>query len=221
MGLLSPLIRDCLWPEAEEIKGRLLDIGCGNLPYRELFRHVDEYVGLDREMRFHAQERSDVIFTIGSADALPFEKESFDAILATQVIEHLPRPSVFFEECHRVLKPGGKGIITFPLVNPLHELPYDYWRYTEYGVRHLCKQYGLRVAKVQPMGGGWITVGFILYHFLYSRGEQRASQRIRSFYHRIGQWLFVLLQNMDKRWPYPELPVNYTMICQKPGNLLS
>ena len=42
MGLLSPLIRDCLRAGAEGIRGQLLNIGCGNLSYRDLFCHVDE-----------------------------------------------------------------------------------------------------------------------------------------------------------------------------------
>ncbi len=122
MGLLSPLIRQHLRPHAKEIGGRLLDIGCGNQPYRDLFPNVHEYVGLDRERRYKAHEHVDLIFSKGTAEALPFANEVFNAVMATQVIEHLPEPAAFFQEAHRVLKPGGKGIITFPLVNPLHEL---------------------------------------------------------------------------------------------------
>lgn len=215
MGLLSPLIKDYLRPELRDIKGVLLDIGCGDLPYRELCNNVDKYVGLDREVRFRPQENFDVIFGIGNATELPFKMDSFDTILSTQVIEHLSQPLFFFKECYRVLKPGGTGIMTFPLVNPLHELPDDYWRYTEYGLRQLCLLCGLKVEKVKPMGGGWTTLGFILYYFLYSRGERQASDRVKSIFHLAGRWFFSIMQYLDKHWPYPELPVNYMVILRK------
>jgi SAM-dependent methyltransferase len=215
MGLLSPTIREYLRPHAKAVRGKVLDVGCGNLPYRKLFSQVDEYVALDRERRFPEDVRTDVVFEMGVAEKLPFGESCFDAILATQLIEHLPEPILFFGQARRVLKAGGTGIITFPLVNPLHELPYDYWRYTEYGVRDLCDRCDLSVESVEPMGGGWMTIGFILYQHFYDVAERQLSVRKKSFYHRIGTGLFRILCSIDKRYSFPELPVNYLLVFKK------
>ncbi len=215
MGLLSPVIRNYLGRHAEKIRGRLLDIGCGNLPYRDLFSHVSEYVGIDREIRFNSAKPSNAALIIGSIEILPFKNGTFDAILSTQVIEHIPEPTDFFKEVSRVLKPQGKGIITFPLVNPLHELPHDYYRYTEHAICYLCNQHRLAVDLVVPMGGGWTTVGFILHYFLFNTGNRQFTARYKAILHRTGQLIFHLFQRIDKMFLFPELPVNYLMVFQK------
>lgn len=124
------------------LQGRLLDVGCGQKPYRELFR-VDEYVGLEID--------SDLARRIGIADVyydgtkLPFADASFDSVLCNQVLEHVFTPDLFMEEIARVLRPSGAFLFSVPFIWDEHEQPWDYGRYTSFGLEALCERHGLAV----------------------------------------------------------------------------
>src|SRR5213592_4211632 len=106
---------------------RVLDVGAGDAPYRELFEQV-EYVTLDWEHSEHEPTpASDIVC---SAYDMPVEDESFDALLMTQVLEHVAEPTRVLREGRRALRPGGRLFMTVPLVWELHELPFDFYRYT-------------------------------------------------------------------------------------------
>ena len=127
----------------------VLDLGAGDAPYRELFARTN-YLTSDWENSVHAAgRRADVV---ADASALPLESSSVGLVLCTQVLEHIADPAALLGECLRVLEPGGRLALTVPLAWQLHELPYDYYRYTsardrassgEDGVcghRHMCSQ---------------------------------------------------------------------------------
>lgn len=134
--------------------GRVLDIGCGLQPYRPLLGpRVTEYVGLDRP------GPGSIPTVVGSAEALPFDDRSFDAVLCTQVLEHLEHPERALAEAVRVLRPGGTLVITVPGVWPAHEVPYDYWRFTRHGLERLLERVGVDKVEVKALGGLWSVVG--------------------------------------------------------------
>ena len=81
--------------------------------------------------------------TIGDVHSLPFEDESFEFILCTEVLEHLHTPHQAIAEMKRVLKSGGALVLTTRFVFPIHDAPHDYYRYTEYGLRHLFKDWDI------------------------------------------------------------------------------
>ncbi len=83
--------------------------------------------------------------TIGDAHDLPFNDCSFENILCTEVLEHLHSPWVAITEMHRVLKPGGRLILTTRFVYPIHDAPHDYFRFTEYGLKSLFKEWDIEV----------------------------------------------------------------------------
>ena len=107
-----------------------LDVGCANSPYSRYFRRR---IGLD----LGAGEGVDVL---GDAHSLPFASESFDRILCTEVLEHLHTPMAGLLEMQRVLKRGGRLLLTTRFLFPLHETPRDYFRFTKYGLRELFKR---------------------------------------------------------------------------------
>ncbi len=78
---------------------------------------------------------------VGDAHALPFGDSEFTTILCTEVLEHLHSPWLAVAEMKRVLQPGGTLILTTRFVFPIHDTPHDYYRYTEYGLRHLFKEW--------------------------------------------------------------------------------
>jgi SAM-dependent methyltransferase len=135
-------------------EGRVLDVGCGLQPYRPFLNASrTEYVGLDREGPLSRPT------VIGSAEALPFDDQSFDVVLATQLLEHVPDPRVALREAVRVLRIGGRIVLTVPGVWPTHEAPHDYWRFPRYGLLRLLEETGIECTELVALGKLWATVG--------------------------------------------------------------
>jgi SAM-dependent methyltransferase len=144
--------------------GKLLDIGCGEKPYLEMARpYVEKHIGIDRLETYSDKANIDVFST---AYAIPFKSESFDTILCTDVLEHLEEPGLALAEAYRVLKPGGCAIYTVPLFWHLHEEPYDYYRFTGYGLNYLFTKNGFEVVEIKPLSGFFVTFGQELAYFL-------------------------------------------------------
>ena len=129
--------------------GRLLDVGCGNKPYASLLQCA-EHVGVDVASSPHRREQMDKIY---DGQTLPFGSGEFDSILCTEVLEHCPDPQHVVREIQRVLRPGGQVLITVPMVFHHHEEPWDFQRFTRYGMEQLAVQAGLKVIWIQPRGG--------------------------------------------------------------------
>lgn len=133
--------------------GDVLDLGCGTKPYRGfMVPPARRWVGLDYPTaRADRVQKQDVS---GTATEIPFRSQCFDVVLCTQVMEHLAEPGVALCECARVLRPGGHLVLSAPQqVDSLHEEPYDFFRYTRYGLQHLCSKAGLQVEQTVQLGG--------------------------------------------------------------------
>jgi SAM-dependent methyltransferase len=155
------------------VSGRLIDIGCGVKPYRELVAPwVTEHVGVDHEGSLH--ERANVDLS-GTAYEIPVEDGQFDSALCTAVLEHLEEPEQALRECHRVLRPGGTAIYTVPFIWHLHEEPRDFYRYSRHGLRYLFEKAGFDVVEITALSGFWVTFGQLLVYNLYrlNRGPLR------------------------------------------------
>lgn len=125
------------------ISGRVLDVGCGQKPYRSLFV-VEEYIGMDIEQSGHDHKNESVdVFYDGKV--FPFEDNSFDSIISNQVLEHVFNPNEHLLEICRVVKPGGNFLISVPFLWDEHEQPYDCARYTSFGLRHLLEINGFEI----------------------------------------------------------------------------
>ena len=151
--------------EADNLWGCLLDVGCGKKPYENLFTNVTQYVGIDLTSTIHGQSRIDVFAT---SLALPFKDQSVDSVLCTEVLEHVPDPRRALQEIHRVTKPGGGLLLTVPLSEQLHEEPFDFYRFTKYGLYFLLEKTGWKVCRIYNRGGVWLEFGYRLSSFLYS-----------------------------------------------------
>jgi SAM-dependent methyltransferase len=160
---------------------RVADVGAGEAPYRELFEHVD-YVTIDWGETLH--DAPDGLDVIASADALPVADGAFDAVLLTQVLEHVPDPGRVLAEQYRVLAPGGRLYLTAPLVWELHELPHDYYRYTGAGLSHLLTAAGFVDLRVKPRNDSFTTLAQLMRNVAWIMGdpdddlkERRAAAR--------------------------------------------
>lgn len=150
-----------------ELSGRLLDVGCGTMPYRALFA-TEEYVGLDIDSeRTRALDVADVLY---DGKEFPFPDQVFDSALCNQVLEHVFNPEAFLSEIHRVLVPGGKLLLTVPFVWDEHEQPWDYARYSSFGLRHLLDQAGFTTEEHEKIGADagiiWQLTNAYLYKLL-------------------------------------------------------
>lgn len=126
---------------------KMLDFGCGKKPYRELFV-VKEYIGLDilESWHNHKNEQIDVYY---DGKKIPFENESFDSIFSSEVFEHIFNIEEILSELYRVMKPDGKMLITVPFVWDEHEIPYDFARYTSFGIRYLLEKADFKIIKIE------------------------------------------------------------------------
>jgi SAM-dependent methyltransferase len=128
----------------------VLDLGAGSKPYAPIYEpYFQRCTSVDVAVSPHDISGVDVIAT---ADSVPFEDASFDCVICTEVLEHCPNPGAVLGEIRRVLKPGGRLFLTTPFIAPLHEMPYDFYRYTPSALRELASRQGLAVNSLEPRG---------------------------------------------------------------------
>jgi SAM-dependent methyltransferase len=126
---------------------KVLDFGCGGSPYRPLFGDCIYH-------RADLDGGSDLDFEYGLDAKLPAELSNYDCVLSTQVLEHVEDPETYLRECYRVLRPEGHLILTTNGLFEDHACPYDYWRWTAYGLKRLVESVGLRVKAAKKLTTG-------------------------------------------------------------------
>jgi SAM-dependent methyltransferase len=112
---------------------------------------VTENVCVDWANTLHKNGHLD--FEADLSRELPIASAEFDTIILSDVLEHIPAPEVLCREMARVLRPGGTLIMNVPFYYWLHEQPHDYYRFTEFALRKLMQEAGLRVVKLTAIGG--------------------------------------------------------------------
>lgn len=141
LDLQAKTVYDFLKKHLPAVRGSLLDVGCGEAPYRHLLAPAVSYTGLDvpEAESFGMAASSDIVSFDGRT--IPFGDNSFDSILCTEVLEHAEGPEKLVEEMHRVLKPGGVLFATIPFSARVHHAPYDFHRFTNWRLKTLFGQF--------------------------------------------------------------------------------
>lgn len=154
------LPRQELPPSAAGITGRVLDIGAADRWLEAHLREHTHYVALDYPATGQNLygARPDV-FADGAK--LPFPDNCFDAVFYLEVLEHVPEPAQIMLEISRVLKPAGRAWISMPFLYPLHDAPFDFQRYTPYGLRRDAEKAGLEIVKLEHASHAIRTAGLI------------------------------------------------------------
>jgi SAM-dependent methyltransferase len=144
---LRPFLLDLAGDLQAGERSRILDYGAAESPYRDFFPSTATYVAADLPGNPHAD------LTLAADGTLPAPDDSFDAILSTQVLEHVPDPARYLAEAHRLLRPGGRILVSTHGVFIYHPDPEDYWRWTAAGLEKQLSDAGFRVVRTEGMLG--------------------------------------------------------------------
>ena len=150
-----------------EKKGILIDIGCGEMPFKQFIMEssdIDHYCGLDI-----LQNRSGTVNVLTDcATKLPIMKKCADIVFLNSVLEHVNEPFDVLKESYRVLKNDGYVYVYVPFMWQEHEEPYDYFRFTRFGLRYLLEKSEFQVTALHTAGGFYSVMGMMFRQFLGS-----------------------------------------------------
>ena len=192
---------------AQNITGNVLDFGCGSKPYESLFVNANRYVGVDIEVSGHNHKDSKVDYFY-DGKTLPFNDASFDAIVCFEVFEHVFNIDDVLAEMYRVLKPNGQLLISIPFVWDEHEIPYDFARYTSFGITHILNKHNFEVVTLTKTTTYVLAVFQMLIAYLF----QYALPKGR-FIGKLSQLLVIFTLNVLALLFNTILPKRYEYFC--------
>ena len=166
--------------------GKMLDYGCGNSPYQTLFNGID-YWGID----ISVNEEKDQILKF-DGNKIPFDDDAFNSVLCSEVLEHVPNVESTLSEICRVLKPGGKLLLSVPFMWEEHGHPNDFRRYTLEGIRSVLKYNGFDIISTEKTSRSVKTITQLI--------SSRVYNRIQSKYFYLNVFLIALFVS----------PINFT-----------
>lgn len=185
---------------------RVLDYGCADAPYRGLFAEAD-YVGAD------LPGNPEAAVELRADGRLPLEDESFDAVLSTQVLEHVDDPALYLSECERVLRPGGRLLLSTHGTMVYHPDPVDLWRWTCEGLQRSVAAAGLEVERFEGVIGLSAT-GLQLFQY-------GLLQHLPGVIHKpvalIFQTLIALADRLDGAESRRLNALVFALVARKPG----
>jgi SAM-dependent methyltransferase len=135
----------------------VVDVGCGRAPHRK-FVTCEKYIGVDIEDRGGVHD----VLLADVSRGIPLSDHSADLVICTETLEHTKEPLFVVREIYRITKPGGKVILTTPMVWPVHEAPYDFFRYTNFGLAYLFEEAGFSSVSVHASNGYAYTMCALL-----------------------------------------------------------
>lgn len=186
--LYNKLCVDLMLRNCKYLRGYLLDAGCGEKPFSLIYDEiVEKSIGCDVEYCIHDQSEVDIFATL---DNLPFENETFDAILCSNVLEHVAESVKGISELSRCLKDGGHLILAVPFLYPIHEAPHDFYRYTKYGLKYQLEKNGLKIINFTPLGGGGMLILIYISMFLCKFFKGRILNFIGCYFQEFAYLIF-------------------------------
>lgn len=146
---------------AQYASGTLLDVGAGRSIYRAYMPESVTYHALDYEKTEKTYSKEQDLDIVGDAQNMPIDANSYDTVLCSEVLEHIPKPHEAAAEIIRVLKPGGHAIITVPFLGYYHDEPYDFARFTKHGLKVLFESSNVEIVEQRGLGGLFSFLGYI------------------------------------------------------------
>ena len=186
-----------------ELEGTVLDFGCGEVPYRHLF---SDCIGAD----LPGNPQADI--EIGPDGTLPLGDGSVDAVLSTEVLEHVEDPRIYLGECFRVLKPGGRMLLSTPGIFVWHPDPVDYWRWTSQGLRVEVERAGFEVVHFEGIVG-LTASGLQLFH---DGIAYRLRPRLERAFALLMNGAYSLADRFEPPWMKNLNALVFAIVAQKP-----
>ena len=176
--------------------GPLLDIGCGSMPYKDLFKLASPYHGLEID---HQRNRDNpLVDFFYNGKLLPFPNSTYSVIFSSQVLEHSFEPELLLSECRRVLKPDGMLLLTMPFMWPEHEQPWDSQRFTSFGLINRLEKSGFSIVSVNRVNPGMSA----LLQLLIEWNESVVRSILRDFSSTLLQQLVLFVWRVCLAIPY-------------------
>lgn len=197
--LIKKYIRSFIESSCDFFSGHVVDLGCGSSPYKDLIikksgSRINSYLSIDvEESPYHRGTNLDMVW---NGQSIPLENDSITCVLMTEVIEHLPEPSIVLAEIRRVLIPGGFLVLTLPFLYPLHEPPSDYARYTPYFIESLASKLGFIIISTRRFGGWNHSFAHFMILWLQSKKHNPA---LSTAMHILLLPLYLLMLLFDSR----------------------
>lgn len=198
-------------------RGTLYDLGAGESPYQDFFlQYAGQYIAVDWAGSFH-DTKADIAADLNQT--LPIESEVADTVVSLSVMEHLCEPQTMLNEASRILKPGGGIILQVPWQWWVHEPPYDFFRYTPFGLKYLFERAGFVDIIIEPQAG-YFTTAVLKFNYFSNRfvkGPKLLRRAIKAcllpvWY--LGQKAAPVLDKLDRNWMLEAS--GYFVVAKKP-----
>ncbi|MEK7530596.1 MAG: class I SAM-dependent methyltransferase [Patescibacteria group bacterium] len=157
--------------KSEASEGYMLDIGSGGSMYG-YDRFFPHRITVDIDPARNPE-------IVGDIHALPFGDNTFDRVLCVEVLEHVKDPRRAFKEMKRVLKPGGKIVLSTRFLFPIHDAPNDYWRFTHFALQMLADETGLSVLRLEPDTRALSGLGAVMQRIAFQSRFKYADKLIK------------------------------------------
>ncbi len=199
---------------------RILDLGAGEARYRALFKHCDykaqdfaKYQGVIEGLLKEKWNYGQLDY-VCDASAIPVADNSFDAVLCTEVLEHVPEPIKVLREIGRIVRKHGRAFISAPLSSGLHQQPYHFYGgFTPHFYNRFLREFGFEIVSIDPNARffGMLLqemrrgIGIVQTHRQYPDWHPIGwLLRIASSYN-VAKWLM----RLDVEIPVDEFTVGY------------
>ena len=160
--LVHKLNHKCFLKYTQYFQGVFVDLGCGKCKKDVFLPYIKKYIGIDWENSLH-NPKADIFCDLNKKINLP--DESIDTAFSASVMEHLNNPWQFVKEVNRILKKDSYFIIQVPFQWWIHEAPYDFYRYTPYGLKYILENNGFKVIEISPVGGFFSMMALKINYF--------------------------------------------------------
>ena len=181
--IVRTLLFTSLKKKVHLFSGNILDVGCGEMPYKTYIldanKNVISYLGID--LPSNEIRDTQIADKVWDGKIIPFEDNSFETVICTEVLEHCFDPETILSEVYRVLKKGGVAYFTTPFAYPIHEAPFDAYRYTPYGLRYLFNKIQFREIQIEALGGWESSMAQLIALWYTKRKYKLIKHRISLF----------------------------------------
>jgi SAM-dependent methyltransferase len=150
-------------PSSESV---IISVGAGGDVSELIGRRIGTRV---TEVDIDPARKPDIVADV--CDMNMFADQSVDVIFMVEVLEHVKTPQLALDEMHRVLKPGGRLFLSTPFILPIHDAPYDFYRYTKFGLAHLCR--GFQNVSIRPRNDYLASVVVLMMRSVQVAGARR------------------------------------------------